>query len=118
MIFTYFGQSLYFFFSFFFFADCNLNKVSCALPSFCLFSFPRENDITGVLDHTFCVEHNAYGEIIPHELKPNGKSIPVDEETKKEYVRYRSDADTRDCQSIMEPTQPPQMDFSDSCSVK
>ncbi|XP_055448331.1 E3 ubiquitin-protein ligase SMURF2 isoform X2 [Psammomys obesus] len=46
-----------------------------------------ENDITGVLDHTFCVEHNAYGEIIQHELKPNGKSIPVSEENKKEYVR-------------------------------
>lgn len=50
--------------------------------------FFRENDITGVLDHTFCVEHNAYGEIIQHELKPNGKSIPVTEESKKEYVRY------------------------------
>lgn len=48
----------------------------------------RDNDITGVLDHTFCVEHNAYGEIIPHELKPNGKSISVTEDTKKEYVRY------------------------------
>uniref|UniRef100_A0A3B3BNX2 HECT-type E3 ubiquitin transferase n=1 Tax=Oryzias melastigma TaxID=30732 RepID=A0A3B3BNX2_ORYME len=46
-----------------------------------------DNDITGVLDHTFCVEHNAYGEIIQHELKPNGKSIPVTQETKKEYVR-------------------------------
>uniref|UniRef100_A0A8C4HQ92 HECT-type E3 ubiquitin transferase n=1 Tax=Dicentrarchus labrax TaxID=13489 RepID=A0A8C4HQ92_DICLA len=46
-----------------------------------------DNDITGVLDHTFCVEHNAYGEIIQHELKPNGKSIPVSEDTKKEYVR-------------------------------
>ena len=47
----------------------------------------RDNDITGVLDHTFCVEHNAYGEIIQHELKPNGKSIPVTQDTKKEYVR-------------------------------
>ncbi|XP_031419396.1 E3 ubiquitin-protein ligase SMURF2 isoform X3 [Clupea harengus] len=46
-----------------------------------------DNDITGVLDHTFCVEHNAYGEIIQHELKPNGKSVPVSEDTKKEYVR-------------------------------
>uniref|UniRef100_A0AAY5EAT6 HECT-type E3 ubiquitin transferase n=1 Tax=Electrophorus electricus TaxID=8005 RepID=A0AAY5EAT6_ELEEL len=46
-----------------------------------------ENDITGVLDHTFCVEHSAYGQIIQHELKPNGKSVPVTEETKKEYVR-------------------------------
>lgn len=55
------------------------------------FSFPfvlSDNDITGVLDHTFCVEHNAYGEIIQHELKPNGKSIPVTQDTKKEYVRY------------------------------
>uniref|UniRef100_A0A8C9U0T3 HECT-type E3 ubiquitin transferase n=1 Tax=Scleropages formosus TaxID=113540 RepID=A0A8C9U0T3_SCLFO len=46
-----------------------------------------DNDITGVLDHTFCVEHSAYGEIIQHELKPSGKSIPVTEDTKKEYVR-------------------------------
>uniref|UniRef100_A0A3Q2PAQ4 HECT-type E3 ubiquitin transferase n=1 Tax=Fundulus heteroclitus TaxID=8078 RepID=A0A3Q2PAQ4_FUNHE len=46
-----------------------------------------DNDITGVLDHTFCVEHNAYGEIIQHELKPNGKSIPVTQDNKKEYVR-------------------------------
>ncbi|XP_014873801.1 E3 ubiquitin-protein ligase SMURF2-like [Poecilia latipinna] len=46
-----------------------------------------DNDITGVLDHTFCVEHNAYGEIIQHELKPNGKNIPVSQDNKKEYVR-------------------------------
>ncbi|CAB1433446.1 unnamed protein product [Pleuronectes platessa] len=46
-----------------------------------------DNDITGVLDHTFCVEHNAYGEMIQHELKPNGKSLPVSQDTKKEYVR-------------------------------
>lgn len=52
-----------------------------------LLSHFRDNDITGVLDHTFCVEHNAYGEIIQHELKPNGKSIPVTQDTKKEYVR-------------------------------
>lgn len=54
----------------------------------CLIFFVfSDNDITGVLDHTFCVEHNAYGEIIQHELKPNGKSIPVTQDTKKEYVR-------------------------------
>lgn len=54
---------------------------------FCL-SFVRENDITPVLDHTFCVEHNAFGRILQHELKPNGRNIPVTEENKKEYVRY------------------------------
>ncbi|KAF3846920.1 hypothetical protein F7725_003998 [Dissostichus mawsoni] len=46
-----------------------------------------DNDITGVLDHTFCVEHNAYGEMIQHELKPSGKSLPVTQDSKKEYVR-------------------------------
>lgn len=47
----------------------------------------RENDITSVLDHTFCVEHNAFGKFSQHELKPNGRNIPVTEENKKEYVR-------------------------------
>lgn len=47
----------------------------------------RENDITSVLDHTFCVEHNAFGKFLQHELKPNGRNIPVTEENKKEYVR-------------------------------
>ncbi|XP_048080658.1 E3 ubiquitin-protein ligase SMURF1 isoform X10 [Ursus arctos] len=47
----------------------------------------RENDITPVLDHTFCVEHNAFGRILQHELKPNGRNVPVTEENKKEYVR-------------------------------
>uniref|UniRef100_A0A4W6DB66 HECT-type E3 ubiquitin transferase n=1 Tax=Lates calcarifer TaxID=8187 RepID=A0A4W6DB66_LATCA len=46
-----------------------------------------ENDITSVLDHTFCVEHNAFGKFLQHELKPNGRNIPVTEENKKEYVR-------------------------------
>ncbi|KAF3846721.1 hypothetical protein F7725_003799 [Dissostichus mawsoni] len=35
-----------------------------------------ENDITTVLDHTFCVEHNAFGKFSQHELKPNGRNIP------------------------------------------
>uniref|UniRef100_A0A6Q2YTF6 E3 ubiquitin-protein ligase n=1 Tax=Esox lucius TaxID=8010 RepID=A0A6Q2YTF6_ESOLU len=46
-----------------------------------------ENDITSVLDHTFCVEHSAFGKFLQHELKPNGRNIPVTEENKKEYVR-------------------------------
>lgn len=53
--------------------------------------FFRENDITSVLDHTFCVEHNAFGKFLQHELKPNGKNIPVTEENKKEYVRYEEE---------------------------
>lgn len=34
------------------------------------------------------MEHNAFGRILQHELKPNGRNIPVTEENKKEYVRY------------------------------
>lgn len=55
--------------------------------------FFRENDITSVLDHTFCVEHNAFGKFLQHELKPNGRNIPVTEENKREYVRYERNAD-------------------------
>ncbi|XP_056440924.1 E3 ubiquitin-protein ligase SMURF1-like [Gadus chalcogrammus] len=46
-----------------------------------------ENDITSVLDHTFCVEHSAFGKFLQHELKPNGRNIAVTEDNKKEYVR-------------------------------
>lgn len=54
---------------------------------FLFLSLCSENDITSVLDHTFCVEHNAFGKFLQHELKPNGRNIPVTEENKKEYVR-------------------------------
>ncbi|UYV61041.1 SMURF1 [Cordylochernes scorpioides] len=47
----------------------------------------REKDITNVLDTAFCVEHNAFGQLQVHELKPGGKDIQVTEENKKEYVR-------------------------------
>lgn len=59
--------------------NVNVNLFQCSLC--------RENDITSVLDHTFCVEHNAFGKFLQHELKPNGRNIPVTEENKKEYVR-------------------------------
>jgi len=46
-----------------------------------------DNDISGVLDHTFCVDHNSFGERVTHELKPNGENIKVTEANKKEYVK-------------------------------
>lgn len=61
---------------------CGKDLTSIFCPN-----FNRENDITPVLDHTFCVEHNAFGRILQHELKPNGRNVPVTEENKKEYVR-------------------------------
>lgn len=45
------------------------------------------NDITGVLDSTFSVEHEAYGLLQTHELKKGGKDIEVTESNKKEYVK-------------------------------
>jgi len=46
-----------------------------------------DNDITGVIDTTFSVEHNAYGAIQVHDLKPNGREVVVTEDNKREYVR-------------------------------
>jgi hypothetical protein len=41
-----------------------------------------------VIDTTFSVEHNAYGAIQVHDLKPDGRDLIVSEENKREYVRY------------------------------
>lgn len=46
-----------------------------------------DNDISDVLDTTFSVEHDAFGQLQVHELKPGGKDIAVTEDNKKEYVR-------------------------------
>lgn len=45
------------------------------------------NDITDVLDLTFAVEEDVFGETRIIELKPGGSSIPVTESNKHEYVR-------------------------------
>lgn len=45
-----------------------------------------KNDITDVLDETFSVTEDRFGEIIEVELKHNGADIAVTEENKKEYV--------------------------------
>ena len=36
---------------------------------------------------TFAVNHDAFGQLQVHELKPNGRDIQVTEENKKEYVK-------------------------------
>ncbi|XP_049854862.1 E3 ubiquitin-protein ligase SMURF1 isoform X1 [Schistocerca gregaria] len=46
-----------------------------------------ENSLTGVIDTTFAVEHNSFGVLKVHELKPGGKDINVTEENKREYVK-------------------------------
>lgn len=45
-----------------------------------------ENDIEGVFDATFSVEHDRFGRITHHDLLPNGQDIPVTNENKKDYV--------------------------------
>lgn len=44
------------------------------------------NDVTDVIENTFSVEDDRFGEVVDVELKPGGKDIEVSEENKKEYV--------------------------------
>jgi E3 ubiquitin-protein ligase NEDD4 len=46
----------------------------------------RENDPTE-LDLTFCVDEDTFGHTSQRELKPNGASIPVTNDSKIEYMR-------------------------------
>ncbi|KAI0064968.1 HECT-domain-containing protein [Artomyces pyxidatus] len=45
-----------------------------------------ENDITDVLEESFCTTEDRFGELVTVDLKPNGENIPVTEENKQEYV--------------------------------
>ena len=47
----------------------------------------RDNDITGVLDQSFAVEEEEFGQVVTHDLCENGRNIPVTEENKKRYVK-------------------------------
>lgn len=47
-----------------------------------------DNDISGVIDHTFSVEHDSFGVVQTHELKKDGKTIPVSETSS---IRTRRD---------------------------
>lgn len=46
----------------------------------------RKNDITDILDETFSVTEDRFGEIVEVDLRPGGANIAVTEENKKEYV--------------------------------
>lgn len=45
-----------------------------------------ENSIDGILDLTFSVDDERFGELVVVDLKPDGKDIEVTDENKKEYV--------------------------------
>ncbi|CCK69392.1 E3 ubiquitin-protein ligase TOM1 KNAG_0C02810 [Huiozyma naganishii CBS 8797] len=46
-----------------------------------------ENDITDIIDETFSVETDDYGEHTVVDLIENGRNIPVTEQNKQQYVR-------------------------------
>ena len=46
----------------------------------------RENDIEGIIELTFTVDDEKFGERRTIELKPGGEDIPVTNENKHEYV--------------------------------
>jgi len=48
----------------------------------------RENDITDVIDDTFCTTEERFGEIVTVDLKPGGRDVQVTEDNKKEYVEW------------------------------
>ncbi|KAJ9494794.1 hypothetical protein H2202_009695 [Exophiala xenobiotica] len=45
-----------------------------------------DNDITDILDQTFSLEDEQFGETKTIDLKPDGQNIPVTNENKREYV--------------------------------
>lgn len=45
-----------------------------------------ENDITDVIDETFTITEDRFGEMVTVDLKPGGGDVPVTEENKSEYV--------------------------------
>jgi E3 ubiquitin-protein ligase NEDD4 len=60
---------------------CSTFPILLPDPSAC-----REHDITDVLDETFSLTEERFGELVTVELKPGGENIPVTEANKKEYV--------------------------------
>ncbi|XP_029302866.1 E3 ubiquitin-protein ligase HECW2 isoform X2 [Cottoperca gobio] len=46
----------------------------------------KDNDIEDMLDLTFTVNEEVFGQITERELKPGGAEIPVSEKNKKEYI--------------------------------
>ncbi|XP_018417512.1 PREDICTED: E3 ubiquitin-protein ligase HECW2 [Nanorana parkeri] len=46
----------------------------------------KDNDIHDMLDLTFTVNEEVFGQITERELKPGGANIPVTEKNKKEYI--------------------------------
>ncbi|XP_041923304.1 E3 ubiquitin-protein ligase HECW1 [Alosa sapidissima] len=46
----------------------------------------KDNDITDILDLTFTVNEEVFGQVTERELKPGGSNLQVTEKNKKEYI--------------------------------
>lgn len=55
------------------------------LPTY-LLTTNSDNDIEGIIDLTFTVDDEKFGERRTIELKPGGEDVPVTNENKHEYV--------------------------------
>ena len=53
--------------------------------------YMRDNDITETVFESFSVEKRQESTVTVFDLKPNGRNIPVTEESKGEYIRLRAD---------------------------
>ena len=51
-----------------------------------ILTLDRENDIEGIIELTFSVDDEKFGERTTVDLKPGGRDIPVTNENKGEYV--------------------------------
>ncbi|KAI9632877.1 ubiquitin-protein ligase [Dioszegia hungarica] len=47
-----------------------------------------ENDITDVIEDTFSITEEHFGEVVTVDLKPGGRDVEVTEDNKKDYVDY------------------------------
>jgi hypothetical protein len=65
---------------------CKLVEISLIHINLLIIFFRKEN-IADVLELTFAINEERFGEVVEIELKENGRNIPVTEENKHEYVK-------------------------------
>ena len=61
-----------------------MDKVYCSSLQWIL-----DNDITNVIEETFSVLRDEFGEMTVVDLCPNGRNIDVNEANKSSYVRSK-----------------------------
>jgi hypothetical protein len=65
-----------------------LSDLETLDPEYCQsLMWIKDNDITDVLDLTFSVTEDKFGQIIEHDLKDNGRNVIVTEKNKLEYLQ-------------------------------